>query len=172
MIRWPVYKGRLRVAWLLVDDADLHLVEPYLWRRHPYGYPCRYGADGKTVLLHRALFGLVPGDGQEADHINGDPLDNRRENLRVCTRAQNGQNMPSRAGTSRFRGVSWNTRLAKWVAQGKVNGTVHYLGRFDSETEAAQVAAAWRGEHLPFTNVARDVCPDFVREEQPEEVVA
>ena len=157
MMRWPVYKKGLRVAWMLIDEADLPLVEPYLWRRHTYGYPCRYTTQGgDTILLHRHLSGLVEGDGLEADHINGDVLDNRRSNLRVCTRAQNGQNHRSRAGTSRYRGVSWNTKREKWVAQGKLNGKVHYLGSFDVEQQAAAVAEAWRVANLPYTNETRN----------------
>lgn len=162
MIRWPVYKGRLRVAWALIDEADVELVEPYLWRLHS-GYPWVYTDENayRGMGMHRLLCELACSDPREVDHINGDPLDNRRANLRVCTRALNGQNMPSRLGTSRFRGVHWNTARSKWIAQGKVHGKTHYLGIFDSEHEAAQVAAAWRGENLPFTNVARDVLPDL-----------
>lgn len=157
MIRWPIYRKRVRIAWALIDEADVQVIEPHLWRLHNAGYPWIH-TDAKArqgTSMHRLLCGLAPDDPRVVDHINGDPLDNRRANLRVCTPAENGQNHPSRPGTSRFRGVSWNARLKKWVAQGKLNGKVHYLGIFDDELAAARVAAEWRKEHLPFTVESR-----------------
>jgi hypothetical protein len=156
-----VYKKRLRIAWAIIDETDLPLVEPYLWRLHNAGYAWVYtDAKGRHgTSMHRHLCGLAADDPREVDHLNGDRLDNRRSNLRVCTRAENAQNSPSRFGTSRHRGVSWNFKREKWVAQGKINGRNYYLGQFDDELAAARVAAAWREEHFTFANVARDVIP-------------
>lgn len=75
--------------------------------------------------------------GQVVDHINRNPLDNRRENLRLCTQSMNQMN---RAGnstkrTSVFKGV---TRQGKrWKAQIGFCGNTHYIGMFDSEADAA-----------------------------------
>jgi muconolactone delta-isomerase len=77
------------------------------------------------------------------DHINGDTLDNRLENLRLATTAQNAQNK-TRSGRSRHVGVYYNQAKGKWQAQIQMNGHKRNLGRFDSEEEAAQAALAAR----------------------------
>lgn len=78
-------------------------------------------------------------DGMETDHINGDTLDNRRSNLRVCTTSQNHRNGPIPVtNTSGYKGVSFHKRIRKYQANIKINGTTHYLGMFDTAEEAAQ----------------------------------
>jgi hypothetical protein len=79
----------------LVDVADAEEIGAHPWSMNGTGYAIRQAqVEGKRrgVLMHRQLLGLTHGDGVEVDHINGDVLDNRRENLRVCFRAQNSQN--------------------------------------------------------------------------------
>lgn len=79
------------------------------------------------------------------DHINGDGADNRLSNLRQATHAENMRNRSARSnGSSRHAGVWRNGRDGRWVAglripnpSGKGRGTPVYLGRFDSEDEAA-----------------------------------
>lgn len=116
-----------------------------------YGYrPVRIDGKRTTLLLHRALLGLVHGDPRQGDHINRDRLDNRRANLRIVTGAQNWQNTPSKGKTSRFRGVSWCKRDGLWLAQCTVQGRNHNLGRYVEEEYAAQVAARFRARHLPY----------------------
>jgi hypothetical protein len=85
--------------------------------------------------MHRFL--LQPPPGLEVDHINGDRLDNRRINLRIATRSQNAMNRPrTRTNTSGFKGVS---RLGSlWCAQIKLEGKLHYLGRYADPAEAAR----------------------------------
>lgn len=113
----------------------------------------RYGPKnpGHYILLHRLVLGLTAGDGKVADHISGDKSDNRRENLRVLTQRENRQNVAAYGG-SRHRGVSWDPARQKWRATGKAPGMRYtkHLGRFDTEVEAAEVAAAFRAEHMPF----------------------
>lgn len=107
------------------------------------------GVRGYKIYLHRYLLGLQPGDGLEGDHKDGDPLNNRRSNLRVCTHALNHQNKAKYRGTSRFRGVSLDSR-GKWYAYGKIDGKMKNLGRYDDEEEAGRVAEEWRRQNLPF----------------------
>lgn len=79
------------------------------------------------------------------DHVNRNQLDDRIENLRICTQAQNMQNSEKRRdNASGFKGVSWMERYGKFRAYIRANGRQLHLGVFDSPTEAhaAYVAAA------------------------------
>ena len=78
-------------------------------------------------------------DGMEVDHINGNGLDNRKANLRLCTRAQNQMNSIKRTGKSSiFKGVSWHKNAWKWRANIKINQKDIHIGYFDTELEAAE----------------------------------
>lgn len=102
--------------------------------------------------MARRIVGLKHGDKRQVDHINRDRLDNRRENLRIVNGdAENRQNVPARGGTSRFRGVSYDSSRDSWVAQAKAKGAGRLMKRCSSEVEAARVAREWRREHMPFS---------------------
>ncbi len=90
---------------------------------------------GRMLRLARLI--MSPTDKMVVDHINGDPLDNRRANLRVCTSTTNNRNRAKRSGTSsQFKGV---TRSGPgWVATISENYLKRWLGRFETETAAAQ----------------------------------
>jgi hypothetical protein len=137
----------------LVDAADAELVGAYHWSVHQ-GYAARLTQDGdkrQRVYLHRLILGLTPGDGVHVDHISGDKLDNRRENLRVCTHAQNMQNFHNRP----YRGAAWDASRNCWQAQATLAGKQHHLGRYATQEEAAAVAAAFRRAHMPYSRDAR-----------------
>lgn len=142
------------VAYTQVDAADIEWLSQWTWRLQTIGYAVRWGKtrrpNRKTICLpmHRVICGLETGDGLEVDHINGDKLDNRRANLRVCTRAENGQNLHITSGASRFRGVSIHGRY--WRASARLGGTLHLLGDYENEIEAARVVDAFRAQHMPF----------------------
>ena len=75
----------------------------------------------------------------QTDHINGNGLDNRKSNLRVCYNYQNARNQKLRPNSnSGFKGVSLIKDRNKWVAQIKVNGKVKYLGAYTLKEEAAR----------------------------------
>ena len=93
--------------------------------------------------MHREM--LSPPPGMDVDHINGNPLDNRRANLRVCTRSENNGNLRRpRHNTSGFKGVCWEKWSGKWKATIKVKGKSRSLGRFLTPEDAhgAYCAAA------------------------------
>jgi hypothetical protein len=146
-------------AW--VDAEDAELVKGFRWYRNS-GYVERAVhariAKGKYskrhVMLHRHLLGLDGVAGIEIDHIDGDPLNNRRSNLRVVTHAQNMQNRRKQSGTSsRYRGVHWNSQRSKWRAGLRVDGRFVDLGHFADEDEAGAVARKARAElHTHATN--------------------
>jgi hypothetical protein len=138
----------------LVDVDDAEQVGAYSWFMDGKGYAmrCTPRGEGKRlfVYLHREILGLVPGDGIQADHINGDKLDNRRVNLRVCTAAENQQNL-YRCGP--HRGATWGGK--HWQARVMLDGKRHFLGCYATQAEAAAVAAAFRRSHMPFSSDAR-----------------
>lgn len=150
----PVYAGGIVVCEARVDPEDWFALAPYRWLLSG-GRTRQYAAarmHGPMVYMHRLLLGLTPGDGMEGDHISGDKMDNRRSNLRAVTKGQNCQNTSGKRGsTSRHRGVSWNTASGRWVATAKANGRLHWLGAFDDEERAAEVAVAFRAEHMPYS---------------------
>lgn len=99
------------VAYTVIDDADYDLVKNISWSRiitmgkYPYAFGnIKVRGKWKGIKLHRLL--LKPKPNELVDHKNGDGLDNRRSNLRVCNKAQNGQNSkrPSN-NTTGFKGI-------------------------------------------------------------------
>jgi len=119
-----------------VDSEDMKLLGAKRWRVKPNGYV--YARErGTSMYLHRVITGAVRG--QDVDHVNGDRLDNRRGNLRVCSRRQNCQafQKPRVNKTSRFRGVSRDSDRGVWTAFIRIEGRSTYLGRFESEMGAA-----------------------------------
>jgi hypothetical protein len=103
-----------------------------------------------TVYLHRFVLGLRYGDGKVVDHINGDKLDNRLENLRIGTSALNNQNRRRSSGSSKFRGVT-KAPSGNWRISVTVPGGKRIRKTFASEIEAAQAADALRQQHQPWS---------------------
>jgi hypothetical protein len=139
----------------LVDAADAEAIGAYHWSMHGKGYVARtiqVGGKRLAVRMHRQLLGLTHGDGVHVDHVNGDKLDNRRVNLRVCTNAENHQNRHERP----YRGATWDAEAKRWRARVRLDWRLHHLGRFATREEAAAVAAAFRREHMPFSADARE----------------
>jgi hypothetical protein len=88
--------------------------------------------------MHREILGLKYGDPRQCDHRNHNGLDNQRDNLRICTCAQNQYNqVPQRNRSSAFKGVDWRRDCNKWRAKIQINCRRIHLGNFESEIEAA-----------------------------------
>lgn len=142
-------------AYALVDRSDAAFVNQWTWSLHSAGYAQRkVTVRGKQtrIYLHRALLGLVSGDGLEGDHRNRDRLDCRRQNLLKVPKHGNRQNKPSQPGASSLhRGVSWDAGNNKWMAQVQAGGKNVILGRFDDEQLAADAAQDARRRLLPFS---------------------
>jgi hypothetical protein len=117
-----------------VDDEDFECLSKFKWStltvpgKSPYAKRTRRG-----ILMHRVIMGI--NDRRKVDHINGDGLDNRRENLRVCTNSQNSQNMKPRDGAT--KGLYFHKKNLKWCAQIMQDRVKYHLGSFDTK-EAAQ----------------------------------
>lgn len=111
----------------LVDEDDFALYGHMRWHLSDSGYAvrrARLGTGSKTYRLHR-LVAEAP-EGMIVDHLNGDKLDNRRSNLRVCTQAENARN---RKGT---KGVSFDKSRNKWIVRYRNK----FQGRYDNREEA------------------------------------
>lgn len=131
----------------LVDDEDYERISGHKWcsNIHPRKdgtnrvYAVRDAStEGRIhrVYLHRAI--LEYNDRNDIDHIDGNPLNNVRSNLRVCSRAENARNARVRTGgTSRFKGVRWHSQNKNWQARITVNGKDRHIGIFGSEVDAA-----------------------------------
>jgi len=133
-------KGKDLGKFSLVDDEDFELAMQYTWHINTHGYAmankqCRNKMT--RFLLHRLVM-RAPSD-KMVDHINHDRLDNRKSNLRLCSRAENMANQRLLdANTSGYKGVCWETRTKKWKVQISVNGITRHLGRFTDKIKAAR----------------------------------
>lgn len=95
---------------------------------------------GVSYAVHRLVYYLEEGNcPDEIDHVNGDTLDNRIENLRPANRSQNCANTKSSCNSSsKYKGVSWHRSRSKWQASIRFKGKQEYIGVYDDEKEAAK----------------------------------
>jgi len=163
MKKIPLSQGKFS----LVDDRDHEDLLRYKWSAHRNGntfYAVRHIRIGKKRLMewiHRRILGLKPGDGKYVDHINNNGLDNRRNNLRVCTNKENLRNRTIKQSnnTSGFRGVYWNKRKRKWEASIGINSQRKHLGYYESKTDAAmaynRAAIKYFGKFAKLNHITR-----------------
>ena len=136
-------KGRFAI----VDAADFEWLNRYKWQAAYNGtkfYATTKNRRGGNIWMHRMI--MKAPKGMVVDHINGNGLDNRRCNLRICTPQQNSCNRRKHAdGKSRFIGVS------PWHHKWQVSVGHQYVGLFEDEVEAAKArdrkAIEMYGEH-------------------------
>ncbi|MGA2270302.1 MAG: HNH endonuclease [Bryobacteraceae bacterium] len=141
-VRIPLSKSP-RFAVIDVEDAPIVLTRKW------HEFRCDnavYAASNKPIiiggisytLMHRLILRAKPG--MDVDHRDRDGLDNRRSQLRCCSRQQNNWNSIPRAGTSAYKGVSWHKEKHTWRAFIKNPGTrrFQHLGYFRVELDAAR----------------------------------
>ncbi len=126
----------------LLDDRDWLIGELFSWyavseRGRWYAAAHRPGGQGThcKLKLHRVVADAT--EGEMVDHVNGNGLDNRRANLRLCTNALNQQNAGGRGGSSRYKGVSWVAGRGQWRVAFNFAGRTHFVGYYADEREAA-----------------------------------
>jgi len=147
--------------WTIVDPADYYSLSNFNWYYNGNGskfYAIRSikVAPGKTkmVSMHRQLMqdqldaALRTQNSRRnnlrskllVDHINNDPLDNRRANLRLATWSQNMRNRPKTKTktSSKYIGVCFEKRICRWTVKIRTNGKRYWIGTFKSEIEAAK----------------------------------
>ena len=135
----PITQGLIA----LVDTPDMPLTQGHSWYalRQDRGNKQSYVATwihGKNVRLSRLLLGAP--DDMVVDHINHNPLDNRRCNIRICTLSENamGQSKRKDVTASRYKGVTFKKETGRWDAQIRVEGKKLHLGYFATEEAAAR----------------------------------
>lgn len=123
----------------IIDLSDLQRVLRHRWCAARTGALYVQGrVEGKMLPLHRFI--MRPAASVEIDHKNGDGLDNRKSNLRVCPGTENRFNLKRYSNnTSGFKGVSWNRRCGKWISYISSGGRRRHLGLFRSKHKAARV---------------------------------
>lgn len=136
-------KGGAIVAWTVVDVEDFADLDRYCWALSTHGYAQRLSkSNGRSVnmFMHRVILGVID-PAVHVDHVDGDPLNNRRSNLRTVTRAQNMQNMRNspRRKAGRLKGVKYQaaSKTRPWFGSINYNGGSLNLGYYGSEAEAA-----------------------------------
>lgn len=127
---------------VLLDDEDLARVAGFTWYVNAQGYVVSLRENKRLaklecVSLHRVI--LKAPKGRIVDHINGNPLDNRRSNLRLVTLSQNAQNRKRHKNNkSGVKGVIWHKGNKAWRASIMINGKAKHLGSFQDLQEAGQ----------------------------------
>lgn len=130
----PLSRGQFA----MVDEADLPLVEGLTWHATSHGYAqtkIDTATGRRNLLMHRLI---LPGVAN-VDHRDGNPLNNRRSNLRSATVSENQQNRHAVAGQSVFKGVQVVGNHGLWRVEIAKDGHRLHLGYYDDEERAARV---------------------------------
>jgi hypothetical protein len=142
----------------LVDDEDYERLSKIVWYASPkpngsaYAFNPGY-KEQPRVWMHREVISAPKG--LLVDHINHNGLDNRKDNLRLATNQQNQFNSRShKNATSKYKGVSWDSKKKKWRGYISINKERVHLGWFDDEeTAVAEVVKQAKIYYGEFANV-------------------
>jgi hypothetical protein len=134
----PLTQGKFAI----VDAEDYDFLMQWSWQAKSFPvdksvFYAKRDNKGKHVYMHRVL--IKASKGEIVDHVNRNPLDNRKCNLRLCTISQNAYNRKKVSNnTSGYKGVGLIKGSNKWWAKIKVNKTSIHLGAFNCPIEAAK----------------------------------
>ena len=139
----PLTKGLFAV----VDKCDYERLSQYKWfaKRCGHSWYAARGLKGRTYFMHWGVLGRK--EGFITDHINGNGLDNRRENLRFATQSENRRNRRKWQGKN-YKGVRYREDMKKWEALIRVDGKLKSIGYFDRAIEAARAYDRAALEHF------------------------
>jgi len=131
----PLTKGKIAI----VDLKDYEWLNQFKW--YATCSDGRYYAyrrfNKRSMSMHRYIMN-APKD-KVVDHKDGNGLNNRRSNLRICAIRENVRNCRGRYKTSKYKGVHWNKKAGKWVSSITEKGRYKFLGHFNNEADAAKV---------------------------------
>jgi len=135
----PLTQGKFS----MVDDEDYDELNKFKWYAHGDSnvlYAKRHAVDKynrkRIIGMHEQIMGYV--SGLVCDHIDGNGLNNQRNNLRHVTHHQNTMNAQSKRGRSNYKGVHWQSREKRWSSKIKMNYKAIWIGYFDNEEDAAR----------------------------------
>ena len=130
-----------------VDNEDFERINSTLWIRNKAGYAASR-RNKISIWMHREVMHCQ--NGLFVDHIGPDKSDNRKANLRICTRVENQGNRwkSKHAKTSQFKGVSFCKRDEKFAAYGRERDKSRRLGTFGNEIDAARAYDKWAAEYF------------------------
>jgi hypothetical protein len=135
-----------KVGETIVDKEIYYDLIKYKWYLNNYGY-VHANINNQMIKLHRYIMNYTGNN--YIDHINNNPLDNRKCNLRIVTPAQNMMNQSSsKNSSSKYIGVGFDKRLNNWRARIHIDGKEVFLGRFKTEIEAAKARDKATKEHF------------------------
>lgn len=130
----------------LIDDEDFELISQYRWHvaKNTNTYYAHVTIRNKiktTLTMHRLIMDdYFDIESKQIDHINGNGLDNRKSNLRLCNNTQNQQNRKKNKNKKLPKGIDQdNRRKTKYRARIRVAGILKYLGEFNTIEEAKNV---------------------------------
>lgn len=156
---------------IFVDDEDYLLLSKTKWHLHrgrntlyAIREEGRLSDERKIIYMHRQILGIKDSN-VIIDHKDQNGLNNQKSNLRRCSHSQNLINRPGKNTTSKYKGVYFDTKLSKYVAQISFNKKTKSLGCFLTEEEAAirydKFAIILHGEYAHLNILPKGTCPDF-----------
>lgn len=147
MIEITLTKGKVA----LIDDEDLEIISFTKWKFDRYARANVWNKELKKYeqkSMHRVV--MHAPKGFDVDHINGDKLDNRKINLRICTRSENLHNFTKKARTpTGLRGAYKCPNSKRWFSAISIKGKVHRLGRFNTPEEAHSAYISAHKKYFP-----------------------
>lgn len=150
----------------MVDDEDYELLSQWKWHAQILSHtvyavrkPWVAGGKGKStkIFMHRVILD-VP-SGMQADHMDGNGLNNQKQNLRSVTQQDNLLNRArwKKGCTSKFRGAYLDKRSGKWFSRITIDGKTRYLGTFKNEEDAGKAYLTKRAELIPHKFIRLDI---------------
>lgn len=129
----PLTQGQFAI----VSPADYDMLSKIKWQAIKKRVDGPYYAKSSKGYMHRMVLDMSGYETFQVDHKNGNCLDNRRDNLRICTNAENARNRHAVNTASGEKGVTWDWRTKSWKAQIMLNYKNIHLGRFVQKEHAA-----------------------------------
>lgn len=145
-------------VYAIVDESDYEELSKHKWTLKGDGYAHRGTPrpERKWILMHRQI--MQPLTSMQVDHINGNRLDNRRCNLRICTLAENRMNTPKQSrNTSGYKGVSLHKQSGLWVAKIRHDTVGYYKTKLEAAIRYNELAPSYFGEYAKLNIIEETV---------------